>query len=774
MFDYQKLKITPLGAGNEVGRSCIHIEYKQTQLLLDIGIHPAFTGPCALPFLDVIDLHKIDALFVTHFHLDHAGALPYLTEKTNFKGKIFMTHPTKSILKYLLNDYTKVVNASSNEDMYTEADLKNCYNKIFAIDYFQEIKIKDIKVVSLNAGHVLGAAMFLLKIGSKKLLYTGDYSTEPDRHLKEAKCPGKINFLITESTYGVQCHLPREEREKRFLNAVRDIIKRRGKVLLPVFALGRAQEILLILEEYWDNNEDLQNVPIYYASALARRCIGIYQQYSQSDKNVDFKFKYIRNINTFDDRNLPCVVMASPGMLQSGLSRDLFEKWCEDKRNGVIIAGYCVQGTLAKEILNEPEEVEGIAGNKLKLNCSVDCISFSAHVDYLQNKEFITSCDPEVLFLVHGEFNEMNRLKNALKRDNTFGLRNGEFLHIKIDEPRFCTIKNFKEDEIFDAIIIGKGDAYEIHRMNDVREFRILHKAKLSNFSMVVDKNVKEAFSINDYSNFLQQKNIHLDLSNTQSNFLNSANSENIIKEEKDNGKADSISLKDDKEEKIGCGLSNSNDNDINLNINQCDNQIVENTTSIEQAINEIQEKTPIDNSTLPSELLKSSDHQKILISSETISSKSKTTQKITSFMHLPYNAKLSLVKNCLYDFFDEITHTNDTLQIDQIKITLKDDTIITEWTANYVNDILANTIFTILKNIGKTINSIKLSYYKKDETLINLLKNYFVDVVVHDNAIKVVDGCDEAHILDGIVSGDTVIVQKVQDIVDSVNTIFG
>ncbi|EQB60746.1 cleavage and polyadenylation specificity factor [Vairimorpha apis BRL 01] len=280
MKNNDKIKVKPLGAGCEVGRSCILISYNDKNILLDCGVHPAYTGTSSLPFLDLIDLSTIDACFVTHFHLDHAAGLPFLTEKTNFKGKVFMTHPTKAILKWLLNDYIRIINASSDTDFYSEKDLQSCYNKIIPIDYHQEININGIKVIALNAGHVLGAAMFLIKIEDSILLYTGDFSREEDRHLKAAESPNcKVDALITESTYGVQCHLSRDERESRFTNIISKIVLRNGRCLLPVFALGRAQELLLILEEHWTENPHLQKIPIYYASALAKKCIGIYQTY---------------------------------------------------------------------------------------------------------------------------------------------------------------------------------------------------------------------------------------------------------------------------------------------------------------------------------------------------------------------------------------------------------------------------------------------------------------------------------------------------------------
>jgi cleavage and polyadenylation specificity factor subunit 3 len=158
------VKITPLGAGNEVGRSCIVLQYKGKNIMLDCGLHPAHSGLAALPFFDNIDPASIDILLVTHFHLDHAAALPYFVERTTFKGRIFMTHPTKAIFKWLLADYVKVSNVATEEMLYTEQDLLNCFAKIEVIDYHQEIEVDGVRFTGYNAGHVLGAAMFLVKI----------------------------------------------------------------------------------------------------------------------------------------------------------------------------------------------------------------------------------------------------------------------------------------------------------------------------------------------------------------------------------------------------------------------------------------------------------------------------------------------------------------------------------------------------------------------------------------------------------------------------------
>ncbi|XP_056283970.1 cleavage and polyadenylation specificity factor subunit 3-like isoform X2 [Pseudoliparis swirei] len=328
--------------------------------------------------------------------------------------------------------------------LYTETDLEESMEKIETINFHEVKEVAGIKFWCYHAGHVLGAAMFMIEIAGVKLLYTGDFSRQEDRHLMAAEIPSvKPDILITESTYGTHIHEKREEREARFCNTVHDIVNREGRCLIPVFALGRAQELLLILDEYWQNHPELHDIPIYYASSLARKCMAVYQTYinAMNDKirkaitvNNPFVFKHISNLKSMDhfDDIGPSVVMASPGMMQSGLSRELFESWCTDKRNGVIIAGYCVEGTLAKHIMTEPDEIATMSGQKLPLKMSVDYISFSAHTDYQQTSEFIRALKPPHVILVHGEQNEMARLKAALIRE----YEDNDEVDIEVHNPR--------------------------------------------------------------------------------------------------------------------------------------------------------------------------------------------------------------------------------------------------------------------------------------------------------------------------------------------------
>ena len=285
--------------------------------------------------------------------------------------------------------------------------------------------------------------MFVIEIAGLKILFTGDYSREIDRHLISAEIPKgvKIDVLITESTYGIASHIPRAERETALMKSITGILNRGGRVLMPVFALGRAQELLLILDEYWSRHPEYQRIPIYYASNLARKCMVVYQTYiGAMNDNIkklfrqrmaeaeqagdmgkggpwDFRFvRSLKNLERFDDVG-ECVMLASPGMMQNGVSRELLERWAPNERNGVVITGYSVEGTMAKSIMNEPDSIPAIMGNRnaaimgrkglgpngdperamIPRRCSVQEYSFAAHVDGQENREFIEEVNAPVV-----------------------------------------------------------------------------------------------------------------------------------------------------------------------------------------------------------------------------------------------------------------------------------------------------------------------------------------------------------------------------------------
>ncbi|KAF2843659.1 metallo-beta-lactamase superfamily protein [Patellaria atrata CBS 101060] len=491
-----ELSFVCLGGGNEVGRSCHIIQYKGKTVMLDAGMHPAYEGLAALPFYDEFDLSTVDVLLISHFHVDHAASLPYVLAKTNFKGKVYMTHATKAIYKWIIQDSVRLGNAQSSSEqkvqLYTEADHLATFDRIEAIGYHTTHFVSSIRITPYPAGHVLGAAMFLIEIAGLNILFTGDYSREQDRHLISAEIPKnvKIDVLITESTFGISSHIPRLEREAALMKSITGILNRGGRALLPVFALGRAQELLLILEEYWGKHPEYSKYPIYYASNLARKCMTIYQTFIDSmndnikrmfqqkiaDSSNDdqsrggpWDFKYVRSLKSLDrfDDVGGCVILATPGMMQNGVSRELLERWAPDPKNGIVMTGYSVEGTMGKLIMNEPDQITAVMTKRTNVNargvgregeqiliprrCSVHDISFAAHVSGVENKDFIEEVAAPVVILVHGEKHNMMRLKSKL-----LSLNSDKALPVKVYSPANCEDLRipFKTEKV--AKVVGK------------------------------------------------------------------------------------------------------------------------------------------------------------------------------------------------------------------------------------------------------------------------------------------------------------------------------
>ncbi|KAI8420529.1 hypothetical protein MSG28_008997, partial [Choristoneura fumiferana] len=244
----------------------------------------------ALPFVDLIEADEVDLLLISHFHLDHSGALPWFLTKTSFKGRVFMTHATKAIYRWLVSDYIKVSNISTEQMLYTESDLENSMDRIETVNFHEERDVRGVRFWAYNAGHVLGAAMFMIEIAGVKVLYTGDFSRQEDRHLMAAEIPTvHPDVLIT--------------------------VKATRNPRLP-----------------WDHARVRNRSSFSVAVAVTK----------EPSAGIDH----------FEDIG-PCVILASPGMMQSGLSRELFESWCTDPKNGVM-------GSLAMDPPEEGKQLQGI------------------------------------------------------------------------------------------------------------------------------------------------------------------------------------------------------------------------------------------------------------------------------------------------------------------------------------------------------------------------------------------------------------------------------
>lgn len=485
-----EFKFFGLGGCNEVGRSCHIIEYKNKVIMLDAGIHPALLGHLLFPFYDEYDLEKVDILLISHFHLDHAASLPYVMQHTRFKGKVFMTHATKAIYRWLVKDFVLVTliggdrqgaNGGRDEalNLYSHDDIMLSLDGIETVDYHLTMEIDGIRFTAYHAGHVLGACMYFIEIGGLKILFTGDYLRTENRHLHAAEVPPqRPDVLICELTFGTGTLEPRQDLEAKLVKSIHATLARGGRVLLPVFALGNAQELLLILDEYWRQHKELQGIPIYFASLLAKKCMAVYQTYTlimndnirltatgATSNPFDFKYvKLIKDLHRFTDFG-PLVMVATPGMLQAGVLRQLLERWAPDPKNLCILTGYSVEGTMAKEIIKEPATIPLLNNPDVQIarNIKVDEISFAAHVDFQENTGFIDKVQPLKIILVHGDLVPMGRLKSALL--SKYALRKNSDREIKVYNPKNCEEVGIEIKGLKIARVLGQLAEEELVRV---------------------------------------------------------------------------------------------------------------------------------------------------------------------------------------------------------------------------------------------------------------------------------------------------------------------
>ncbi|XP_046839429.1 integrator complex subunit 11-like isoform X2 [Xenia sp. Carnegie-2017] len=428
-----EIKVVPLGAGQDVGRSCILVTIGGKNIMFDCGMHMGYNDKRRFPDFQYITktgslTQYLDCVIITHFHLDHCGALPYFSEMVGYDGPIYMTHPTKAICPILLEDYRKItVDKKGETDFFTSAMIKDCMKKVIAINLHQCVQVDDdLEIKPYYAGHVLGAAMYLVKVGNESVVYTGDYNMTPDRHLGAAwidKC--RPDVLITESTYATTVRDSKRVRERELLKKVHDTIDKGGKILIPVFALGRAQELCILLETYWERMN--LKAPIFFSTGLTEKANHYYKLFitwtNQKIRNTFvqrnmFDFKHIKPFErSFADNPGPMVVFATPGMLHSGLSLQLFKKWAPDERNMIVIPGYCVVGTVGHKVLAGQKKIELDKKTTIDVKLSVQQMSFSAHADAKGIMQLIRQAEPRHVVLVHGESQKMDFLRDKIKEE---------------------------------------------------------------------------------------------------------------------------------------------------------------------------------------------------------------------------------------------------------------------------------------------------------------------------------------------------------------------
>ncbi len=441
-----EVSLLTLGGFGQVGRSSMLLTTNESKILIDCGINPGARHPMeSFPRLDWanITLDDLDAVVVGHAHLDHTGFLPTLC-KYGYKGPIYCTEPTLPMMNLIQLDAIKVASAQGRTPIYADRDVKQIMKQAITIPYGTVTDISpDIKLVFANAGHILGSALchFHIGNGDHNFVYSGD--------IKFAKSilfePASWNFprvetLLIESTYGAKEDIQpsRQEVESAFINAINNTLADGGKILIPIPAVGRAQEIMMVIDHYMKSGEMVE-APVFtegmiseasaiheaYPEYLARE---LKQKILETDDNP-FDSEYFTNVEHQDAREepmregSPCIIMATSGMLEGGPVLEYFKNIAPEKNNKILFVSYQVNGTLGRRVLDGARQVS-LLGKEGKvevvnINAGIEKLDgFSGHSDYNQLMAFVQRLRPKLrrVLVNHGEKRKSENLATSIRR----------------------------------------------------------------------------------------------------------------------------------------------------------------------------------------------------------------------------------------------------------------------------------------------------------------------------------------------------------------------
>lgn len=436
------IRVSSFGGFREVGRSSLYLHTQESKVLVDCGVNVAAGNPAdAYPSLNMpeFNLQELDAVVVTHAHLDHAGFIPYLYYM-GYEGPVYCTHPTRDLMFLLQWDYLDVIDREGKPLPYDRKFIKKTVKHTIPLEYGEVTDISpDIRLTLHNAGHILGSSIAHFHIGDGlyNLAYTGDIKYEKSRLFEPASTRfPRLETLIIESTYGgVNDFQPtRKEAEEELVRLINETTARGGKVLMPVFAVGRAQEIMVVLEDYVVNGL-LSSVPVFL-DGMIWEATGIHTTYPEylnrelrdqifhKGRNPFLSdiFKRVTGSSMRQEviTGEPCAVLATSGMLAGGPAIEYLKNFAEDARNGIIFVGYQAEGSLGRRIQKGWNEIPLSEDGKTRavpIKMSVHTVEgFSGHSDRNQLLNYIRRLNPkpERVLTCHGEESKTIELASAL------------------------------------------------------------------------------------------------------------------------------------------------------------------------------------------------------------------------------------------------------------------------------------------------------------------------------------------------------------------------
>ena len=441
-----EVSLLTLGGFGQVGRSCMLLTTPDSKVLIDCGVNPGARTPSeAYPRLDWanITLDELDAVVIGHAHLDHTGFLPVLT-KYGYKGPIYCTEPTLPMMNLIQLDAIKVAGAQGRTPMYAERDVHQIMRQAIPLHYGTVTDISpDIKLVLANAGHILGSASchFHIGNGDHNFVYSGDIKYGKSMLLESARTNfPRVETLLIESTYGAKEDIQptREEVEDAFINSVNKTLSEGGKVLIPIPAVGRAQELMMVIDKYMKSGKLTESS--VFMEGMIQEATAIHeahpeylerslrQKILETDDNP-FDSEYFTNIEHADGRDeplredSPCIIIATSGMLEGGPVLEYFRNLAPDKKNKILFVSYQVNGTLGRRVMDGARQVS-ILGKEGKvevvsINCATEKLEgFSGHSDYNQLMSYVHRLRPKLrrVLVNHGERRKSENLSASIRR----------------------------------------------------------------------------------------------------------------------------------------------------------------------------------------------------------------------------------------------------------------------------------------------------------------------------------------------------------------------
>ncbi len=435
------LKATALGGFREVGRSSLLLETPSSKVMLDCGLSPEPSAKGveangkgeenkAFPYLDSANfsINELDAVMVTHAHMDHIGFIPYLF-KFGYNGPVYCTPPTRDLAALLLNDYIKLVQRSGGTPLYDEKDVRKMLMHTITREYSEVTNITDeLKLTYHNAGHVLGSGQIHLHVGegTYNIVHTGDMKYGFTRLFDSAtiRYP-RIDALFCESTYGGQNDITpnRRNSEMELVETIKRTVANGGKVLIPLFAVGRSQEIMLTLESFIGKEGKLIDVPVYL-DGMILEASAIHTAYPEYLKE-GIRNRILSNKSPFESEIFevvrgerehiledtgPGIILASGGMMNGGTSVEYFKKLAESEKNQLIFVGYNSTNSLGRRLQNGlsevalPDDDGKLSPIKIKMNVKT-VEGFSGHSDRRQLIDYLENLRPRPknVYTMHGE-----------------------------------------------------------------------------------------------------------------------------------------------------------------------------------------------------------------------------------------------------------------------------------------------------------------------------------------------------------------------------------